>query len=120
MNESIEVTEENLQTISTDEKNNDSDINETEARLILEKDEKAEVSNKPCHIRVWNCWCGLYATHSLLIGIIVAILVAKAYPPLGAIYLYPQITATWIAVMFIFGKFTKCKNASFNKFQFIN
>ena len=31
-----------------------------------------------------------------------AILLALAYPPLGAIYLAPQVTATWIAVVFIF------------------
>jgi sodium/bile acid cotransporter 7 len=34
--------------------------------------------------------------------IIAAILLAKAYPPLGAEYLYPKITATWIAVGIIF------------------
>ena len=34
--------------------------------------------------------------------ILLAIILAKAYPPLGAIYLQPQITATWIAVILIF------------------
>jgi sodium/bile acid cotransporter 7 len=29
-------------------------------------------------------------------------LLARAYPPLGAVYLAPEITATWIAVIFIF------------------
>jgi hypothetical protein len=43
-----------------------------------------------------------YWEHEFLILTVVAILLAKAYPPLGAIYLYPQITATWIAVMFEF------------------
>jgi len=33
---------------------------------------------------------------------ILAIILAKAYPPLGATYLKPKITASWIAVIFIF------------------
>jgi len=43
-----------------------------------------------------------YGTNEFLILIVIVILLAKAYPPLGAIYLVPQVTATWIAVMFIF------------------
>lgn len=43
-----------------------------------------------------------YWTNEFLILIVIVILLAKAYPPLGAIYLVPQVTATWIAVMFIF------------------
>lgn len=30
------------------------------------------------------------------------ILIARAYPPLGSVYLLPQITATWITVLFVF------------------
>jgi L-cystine uptake protein TcyP (sodium:dicarboxylate symporter family) len=41
-------------------------------------------------------------TNSLLIGIVGSIGLAAAYPPLGAVYLAPQITATYIAVMYIF------------------
>lgn len=44
----------------------------------------------------------LHNANSFLILVIAAILLAYAYPPIGAIYLAPQITATWIAVMFIF------------------
>ena len=44
----------------------------------------------------------IYGTHSFLIKAIFLISIAYAYPPLGAIYLAPQITATWIAVIFIF------------------
>jgi len=40
--------------------------------------------------------------YEFLILIAVSILLAKAYPPLGAEYLYPDITATWLAVCFIF------------------
>ena len=108
MDESVEVTEENLQTIPIDQQNNYTRINKKETASGIEKNEQAEeITNKPCHKRVWDWWCGVNATHSFLIGNIIVILIAKAYPPLGAIHLYPQITATWIAVMFIFGKFTQ-------------
>jgi solute carrier family 10 (sodium/bile acid cotransporter), member 7 len=43
-----------------------------------------------------------YWEQEFLILIIVAILLAKAYPPLGADYLKPDITSTWIAVIIIF------------------
>ena len=48
--------------------------------------------------RLW----AFYAANNFLILIICAILMAYVYPPLGAVYLAPQITATWIAVVFIF------------------
>ncbi|CAB9523234.1 bile acid cotransporter 7 [Seminavis robusta] len=41
-------------------------------------------------------------TNSFVIKAGLAICLAKLYPPLGAIYLCPQITATWLAVIFIF------------------
>ena len=41
-------------------------------------------------------------TNSFVILAACAIGVAKLYPPLGAIYLHPDITATWLAVLFIF------------------
>jgi sodium/bile acid cotransporter 7 len=43
-----------------------------------------------------------YWTNEFLILVVVAIALAKAYPPLGADYLQPDITATWLAVCFIF------------------
>jgi solute carrier family 10 (sodium/bile acid cotransporter), member 7 len=43
-----------------------------------------------------------YWEQEFLILIIAAILLAKAYPPLGADYLKPDITSTWIAVIIIF------------------
>uniref|UniRef100_A0A7S1YYZ9 Sodium/bile acid cotransporter n=1 Tax=Trieres chinensis TaxID=1514140 RepID=A0A7S1YYZ9_TRICV len=57
---------------------------------------------KPLYSRLWSRWCKFYNANSFLVLVLVVILVAYAYPPLGAIYLAPQITATWIAVMFIF------------------
>ena len=41
-------------------------------------------------------------TNDFLILVVLAICLAKAYPPLGAEYVQPQITATWIAIMIIF------------------
>lgn len=43
-----------------------------------------------------------YWVNEFLILVVIVICLAKAYPPLGAEYLYPQITATWMAVIFIF------------------
>jgi hypothetical protein len=45
-----------------------------------------------------------YQQYEFLILIIISICLARAYPPLGAEYLQPQITSTWIAVVFIFCK----------------
>jgi sodium/bile acid cotransporter 7 len=43
-----------------------------------------------------------YINNQFVINISLSILLAKLYPPLGAIYLCPEITATWIAVAIIF------------------
>ena len=50
----------------------------------------------------WNKCVNFYVTYEFLVLVVVVILLAKAYPPLGAEYLRPDITATWIAVIFIF------------------
>ncbi len=46
--------------------------------------------------------CDFYTKNSFLILVVLAILLAYAYPPLGSKYLYPQYTATWVAVVIIF------------------
>lgn len=43
-----------------------------------------------------------YWDQEFLILVVIVILLARAYPPLGADYLQPEITATWMAVIFIF------------------
>ena len=43
-----------------------------------------------------------YAANSFLLKALLAILLAKVFPPAGAIYLHPEITSTWMAVIFIF------------------
>jgi hypothetical protein len=54
-----------------------------------------------CAKRFWE----LYWENEFIILVILAILLAKAYPPLGGEYLQPDITSTWIAVVFIFCTF---------------
>lgn len=53
--------------------------------------------------RCWTRSLKIYNDYEFLILIILVIMLAKAYPPLGAEYFAPHITATWIAVIFIFG-----------------
>jgi hypothetical protein len=50
----------------------------------------------------WKWISSTYRSNSFLIHIIIVIFLAYLYPPLGAIYFYPQITASWIAVIIIF------------------
>jgi hypothetical protein len=52
----------------------------------------------------WRKLLDFYHEYDVLILLVTVILLAYAYPPLGADYLEPQITATWIAVMYIFCK----------------
>lgn len=68
----------------------------------------------------------LYDRETLLIEVFVVIFLAYIYPPLGAYYLFPEITAHWIAVIAIFFlsgfalKLTElgvaAKNTKFNAF----
>ncbi|GMH69454.1 hypothetical protein TL16_g05163, partial [Triparma laevis f. inornata] len=59
----------------------------------------APLSPPPTKLQKLKTFC---ITNSLLLGILVSILLALAYPKLGAVYLAPQITATWICVIYIF------------------
>lgn len=68
------------------------------------------------HSRPWaNRLIDFYWANEFLILIVVVILLARAYPPLGAEYLYPQITATWIAVVFIFSKLTNGREEMYSE-----
>eukprot|EP00956_Cyclotella_meneghiniana_P008276 scaffold11031_cov75-Cyclotella_meneghiniana.AAC.5 len=69
-----------------------------------EPSSEPEPEQLPLYKHVWKRWCEFYTVNSFLILVICAILLAYAYPPLGAVYVAPQITATWIAVMFIFSE----------------
>jgi hypothetical protein len=55
-------------------------------------------------------WCRklikFYNEYDFFILLMIVILLAFAYPPLEATYLQPQVTASWIAVIYIFCKCT--------------
>jgi sodium/bile acid cotransporter 7 len=73
--------------------------------------------------QIWNAWCKFYNKNEFIIQVIIAILLARAYPPLGADYLQPDITSTWICVLFIFvlaglGLKTEEFKKSFRRFRF--
>jgi hypothetical protein len=55
-----------------------------------------------------------YWTNEFICLVVVVILLAYAYPPLGAEYLAPDITATWIAVILIFSKWLYYRYIAFN------
>ena len=59
--------------------------------------------NSKCR-KLWDRTVLFYWDNEFVILVVVAILLARAYPPLGAVYLAPQITSDWIAVIFIFSK----------------
>jgi solute carrier family 10 (sodium/bile acid cotransporter), member 7 len=44
----------------------------------------------------------VYASYDFPIHILLALVAGKIYPPLGAVYVHPEITATWLAVIVIF------------------
>lgn len=62
-------------------------------------DSNEEKDTKPT---LWDRFVKIYWDNEFLIQILAAILAARAYPPIGATYLYPDITATWLVVIFIF------------------
>ena len=66
-----------------------------------EEDEKEEEETQP-QPSLYSRLLNFYVANEFLILVIGAILLARAYPPLGAKYLAPEITATWIAVCIIF------------------
>jgi len=68
-----------------------------------DNDEEEENPEKEfCHRRIANGLLNFFFTYEFPILILLVIPIAKAYPPLGATYLAPRITASWIAVMLIF------------------
>jgi hypothetical protein len=65
--------------------------------------------SKQQHNKVGKSWLfNFYKKDSLLIDVLLVILIAKIYPRLGAEFLYPEITAHWVAVIVIFCKCVPC------------
>ena len=68
---------------------------------------KKNISNyKKCKDCCKKCYkskcCQFYVNNSFIINVVLVIAAAFAYPPFAPDYLAPKITASWIAVMFIF------------------
>jgi len=76
------------------------DRNEPNAPSAIEQQQKE--ASLPLYKRLYHKWLKFYHKNSFLVLVTFAILLAYAYPPLGAVYVAPQITAKWIAVIFIF------------------
>ncbi|KAL7565436.1 hypothetical protein ACA910_020824 [Epithemia clementina (nom. ined.)] len=79
--------------IVTDDDTNTSDVKDCKNVEVGEGEEKPSFKKRLlafCH------------TYEFLLLILIVICLARAYPPLGAEYVAPQITASWCAVMFIF------------------
>jgi hypothetical protein len=69
------------------------------------EDEAPSTTPKESCAKTWlRKVINFYKEYDVLVLLVFVILLAYAYPPLGADYLEPQITATWIAVMYIFCK----------------
>lgn len=75
------------------------DVKEEVRQEEGEKEEEEKKSRLQCFLHSIFAY---YVTNQFPIHIMLAILLARAYPPLGAEYLQPDITATWIAVCIIF------------------
>jgi len=97
----------NIETLEQMQKKKNNNNVDNSYRSAEDLAEAAEIVSSlqpkpPFYKRLYTKWISIYTKHSFLILVICAILLAYAYPPLGAEYLQPQITATWIAVIFIF------------------
>ena len=90
-----------VSTLTTNEKGADCDSPTAATATAINLNTNTTASRQLC-ITIWK-WCTkFYSQNSLLILILISILLAYAYPPLGATYLAPQVTAKWIAVIIIF------------------
>ena len=89
--------------VPTEEKRDEKDEDrQKEGERKEEEVEKEEEEKKSRLQRFLQIIFAFYVSNQFPIHIMLAILLARAYPPLGADYLQPEITATWIAVTIIF------------------
>ena len=92
-----------METITCESANNNAPLPPTKDDSTVPSTEEDEI-NPRRFARYWSKLCNVYEEYEFLLLIVLAIALAKAYPPLGTDYLAPKITATWVAVIFIFGK----------------
>lgn len=93
---------------------NSTPVEESQGDDVAEEEEPSESPSWPRRVLQF------YWKHKFILLVAFGILMAKAYPKLGAVYLQPEITASWIAVCLIFFLVGLClrteefKNAIFN------
>ena len=90
-------------TVSSPEYKNSNNLPQSESKVNNEPVESQQLE-PPQSRRKRLCQSAgrIYHQNSFLILVTCALLLAFAYPPLGAIYVVPHVTATWVAVIFIF------------------
>jgi hypothetical protein len=94
--------------VKDEEKDGPSDAAATPLNVNISANESADDASP---LSVKDRVTKAFWENDFLFLVIVSICVARAYPPLGAEYVYPDITATWVAVMLIFSKLLLCQGA---------
>ena len=94
----------NGQVVSTTVASRDASLMEDDAVQQGESEQPPQPQQEKPTKTLMQRLVDFYWKYDFLILLIVVVLLAKAYPPLGASYVAPKITATWIAVMYIFCK----------------
>lgn len=69
-----------------------------------DEDGSTPTSNEGILSRLAGFLSAFYRDNEFVVQIVSAILLAKAYPPIGAVYLKPELSSEWIAVVLMFGK----------------
>lgn len=101
----VELQEDVPSRRSSDDSLQSVDINKSQENLkdIKNKQESTEdVENESRCKHYLHKASAFYFDQMFSIHLLIAIAIAKAYPPLGAEYLAPKITASWLAVSIIF------------------
>ncbi|KAL3944256.1 MAG: hypothetical protein SGBAC_001650 [Bacillariaceae sp.] len=93
---------ENIENTSSMEQGEANKALQTEQPLSSEEQQQEEEEEVVGCRKLWNAFVKFYFKNEFIMQVVIVILLARAYPPLGADYLQPQITATWICVVFIF------------------
>lgn len=114
------MVEENTQLGENIDKNKESEAKVTDK--VDTKDEP-EQSEKSFMSKFWSRFLNFLNANAFVVEVTIVIILAYIYPPLGAQYLAPQITASWLAVVFIFvlsglGLKTEELSKAFQRFQF--
>jgi sodium/bile acid cotransporter 7 len=94
-------TESSVATMPADKKNEVLPVDKEPSVEKQENDDEEQTDDSACRRNLKRLVAFLHA-NDFLVLVVLAILLARAYPPLGAIYLYPKITADWLAVAIIF------------------